>query len=107
DADRSHGIRILEETVRPDLILLDDAFQHRKVKPSFSILLTAYGHLYPDDQYLPTGNLRDSKKEARRADVIVVTKCPINFEVYRQTEVRNKLKPDKDQQVLFSTLVYD
>ncbi len=107
DADRSQGIRILEATIRPDLILLDDAFQHRKVKPSFSILLTAYGHLYPDDQYLPTGNLRDSKKEAKRADVIVVTKCPINLSASQQTQIRDRLNPSEDQQVLFSTLVYD
>lgn len=107
DADRSEGIRILEGTVRPDLILLDDAFQHRKVTPGFSILLTAYGHLYPDDKYLPTGNLRDSKKEANRADVIVVTKCPADLKLLEQTEIKDRLNPNKNQQVLFSTLAYD
>ncbi|MCG2461916.1 tetraacyldisaccharide 4'-kinase [Flavobacteriaceae bacterium F89] len=107
DADRSHGIRILEDTVSPDLILLDDAFQHRRVIASFSILLTAYGSLYPDDQYLPVGNLRDHKNEARRADVIVVTKCPANLETMQQTKIKNRLKPNKNQLVLFSTLVYD
>lgn len=92
---------------KPDLILLDDAFQHRKVKPTFSILLTAYGHLYVDDWYLPTGNLRDSKKEAQRANVIVVTKCPSNLGFTEQEDIIKKLHPLKHQKVLFSSLVYD
>jgi len=64
DADRCNGIKELEDSEHPDIILLDDAFQHRRVKPTFSILLTAFDYLYPNDWYLPTGNLRDSKKEA-------------------------------------------
>ena len=51
--------------------------------------------------------MRDSKKEAKRAEVIVVTKCPANLEVLQQTQIRNKLNPNTNQQVLFSTLVYD
>ncbi|MGY8915704.1 MAG: tetraacyldisaccharide 4'-kinase, partial [Flavobacteriales bacterium] len=78
---------LLEVQEKPDLILLDDAFQHRKVQPSISILLTAHGHLYVDDWYLPTGNLRDSKKEARRADLIVVTKCPPNLKFEDQESI--------------------
>ncbi len=56
--------------------MLDDAFQHRKVKGSFYILLTKYDDLFTDDFLLPTGNLRESRAGAKRADVIVVTKCP-------------------------------
>ncbi|MEJ1223822.1 tetraacyldisaccharide 4'-kinase [Sediminicola sp. 1XM1-17] len=107
DADRRHGIAVLEKDEKPDLILLDDAFQHRKVKPAFSILLTAYGNLYVDDWYLPSGNLRDGKKEAGRADLIVVTKCPPNLSLGDQGQITSKLQPLKHQQVLFSTLVYD
>ncbi|MDE3743910.1 tetraacyldisaccharide 4'-kinase [Maribacter polysaccharolyticus] len=107
DADRCNGIANLEKSVHPDLVLLDDAFQHRKVKPGFSILLTAYDGLYSKDRYLPTGNLRDSKREARRAHVIVVTKCPDTLDNERQTQVLKSLKPKKEQQVLFSQLRYD
>ncbi|MEB8330600.1 tetraacyldisaccharide 4'-kinase [Flavobacteriaceae bacterium KMM 6897] len=107
DADRRHGISLLETQEKPDLILLDDAFQHRKVQPAFSILLTAYDQLYIDDWYVPTGNLRDSKREARRADLIVVTKCPSNLKDAEQEKIIKKLHPLKHQQVLFSSLVYD
>ncbi len=107
DADRRNGISILEAEVAPDLILLDDAYQHRRVKPSFSILLTAYDHLYCDDWYLPTGDLRDSRYTAKRADLIVVTKCPDHLGQTEQNDIRKKLHPLPDQQVLFSTLAYD
>ena len=107
DADRSHGISILEERIQPDMILLDDAYQHRKVKSDFSILLTAHGHLYTDDWYLPTGNLRDSRGEAKRANLIVVTKCPSHLNETQRDLIKKKLKPKLHQQVLFSSLVYD
>ncbi|PIF01655.1 MAG: tetraacyldisaccharide 4'-kinase [Maribacter sp.] len=106
DADRCNGISRLEESVGPDVILLDDAFQHRKVKPVFSILLTAYGNLYTKDWYLPTGNLRDAKKEARRANVIIVTKCPDTLDGEGQLKIRKWLRPKEGQQVLFSRLQY-
>ncbi|MGB5822133.1 MAG: tetraacyldisaccharide 4'-kinase [Saonia sp.] len=107
DADRSNGISILEDRICPDIILLDDAYQHRKVKPSFSILLTAYDNLYSDDWYLPTGNLRDSRGQAKRADLIVVTKCPPDISDSEQVKIVKGLKPANHQQVLFSSLVYD
>lgn len=107
DEDRQRGISILEEQVSPDVILLDDAFQHRKVRAEFSILLTAYGKLYMDDWYLPTGNLRDSKREAKRADVIIVTKCPENLSEAEQSAITSKIHPSESQEVLFSQLVYD
>jgi len=107
DADRQHGILVLEKRVQPDLILLDDAYQHRKIKPSFSILLTTYDNLYPDDWYLPTGTLRDSKKEAKRADLIIVTKCPLNLSEVEQSRIIKKLNPKPFQQVLFCTFIYN
>ena len=107
DANRRNGISILEDKIKPDLILLDDAFQHRKVKPDFSILLTAYDNIYVDDWYLPTGNLRDSKKAAKRADIIVVTKCPPKLSHQKRQAIEVKLRPTKGQSVLFSYLVYD
>lgn len=107
DTDRRNGIRILEQKVSPDVILLDDAFQHRKVKYGFSMLLTAYDNLYVNDWYLPTGNLRDSKREAKRADVIIVTKCPPTLKDSGRQRIIQKLKAEHHQQVLFSFLAYD
>ncbi|MCM4169640.1 Tetraacyldisaccharide 4'-kinase [Arenibacter antarcticus] len=107
DVDRQHGIVALENAVAPDVILLDDAFQHRKVRCEHYILLTAYGQLYVDDWYLPTGNLRDSKGEAKRANIIVVTKCPRNISDAEQKDICVKLKPKSRQKVLFSYLEYD
>tara|TARA_R110000868_G_scaffold82132_3_gene232054 strand:+ start:915 stop:1916 length:1002 start_codon:yes stop_codon:yes gene_type:complete len=107
DADRQNGISILEESNRFDLILLDDAFQHRKVKPTSAILLTSFDNLYVDDWYLPTGSLRDSKREAKRAAIIIVTKCPKNLSIIQQNEIIKKINPNKNQEVLFSFLAYD
>ncbi|WBU89986.1 tetraacyldisaccharide 4'-kinase [Cellulophaga omnivescoria] len=106
DGDRRNGIATLEKDIKPDLILLDDAYQHRKVKPTFSILLTAYGSLYADDWYLPTGNLRDAKTEAKRANIIIVTKCPNTITINEQEEIALKLQPKKHQQLLFASLSY-
>lgn len=107
DADRRGGIRKLVKRVNPDLILLDDAFQHRKVNPGFSILLTSCGNLYVDDWYLPTGDLRDSKYAAKRADFIVVTKCSPLLSNEEQKNITAKLKPEKHQKVLFTFFEYD
>jgi tetraacyldisaccharide 4'-kinase len=77
DANRRHGIKqLMALEHKPDVILLDDAFQHRKVKAGLNILLTSYDNLYCNDIVLPTGNLREPKSGAKRAGVIVVTKCP-------------------------------
>ena len=80
DTDRTNGIAQLKQLDNPpDVILLDDAFQHRKVKAGFNILLTTYNKPYFEDFVLPTGNLRESSKGAKRANMIIVTKCPDNL----------------------------
>lgn len=107
DVDRQHGISVLEETLAPDIILLDDAFQHRKVRCDHYVLLTSHSKLYVDDWYLPSGNLRDSKREAKRADIIVVTKCPPNLGVEAQERIQKKLNPGPNQKVIFSFLEYE
>lgn len=91
---------------RVDLVLLDDAFQHRNVKPGFSILLTSYGKLYTDDFILPMGNLRESKKGAGRADVIVVTKCPADLSGPEMDVIERRLKLKKHQELFFSRISY-
>ncbi len=106
DADRQNGIAELESRISPDLILLDDAFQHRKVTAGLYILLTKYDDLYVDDFILPTGNLRESKKGAKRATVIIVTKCPSNLTKQQQQEIINKLNPAAYQSVFFTKISY-
>jgi len=106
DEDRVEGIEILLELDnKPDLILLDDAFQHRKVKAGFYILLTAYDDLFCDDFILPFGNLRESNMGKKRADMIIVTKCPININELAQQKIIDKLKVT--QPVYFTSIVYD
>jgi len=107
DADRKNGIEQLLSHSKPEIILLDDAFQHRKVKAGFYILLTAYGDLYTDDLMLPTGNLRESRSGAKRANVIIVTKCPPNLSESEQDEIWKKIDPDFNQQLFFTYIAYD
>ncbi|SNZ01922.1 tetraacyldisaccharide 4'-kinase [Flagellimonas pacifica] len=106
DADRRNGIAKLESLLKPDIILLDDAFQHRKVKPKFSILLTAYDNLFVKDWYLPTGDLRDSKLEAKRADIIMVTKCPQILSEEERRKISSIIRPTSSQLLLFCSLEY-
>jgi tetraacyldisaccharide 4'-kinase len=73
---RKNGIIELLKTKKIDLILLDDAFQHRKVKAGLTILLTQYGSPYFEDTMLPSGNLREYPSGEKRADLLIVTKCP-------------------------------
>lgn len=108
DANRKNGIeQLLTLQNKPDIILLDDAFQHRKVKAGFYILLTAYNDLYADDFILPTGNLRESRSGAKRANIVVVTKCPSTLSEADQNKIRQKLKLSANQQLYFSAIQYD
>lgn len=108
DADRKNGIeQLLSQANKPDIILLDDAFQHRKVKAGFYILLTSYGDLYSDDFMLPTGNLRESRNGSKRANVIIVTKCPATLSLDEQNRIKNKLQLDSRQELYFSYIDYD
>ncbi len=108
DADRKNGIeQLLSQSEKPEIILLDDAFQHRKVKAGFYILLTSYGDLYSDDFMLPTGNLRESKKGAKRADLIIVTKCPEILSLDEQNKIKSKLNIASTQELYFSFIDYD
>lgn len=76
DEDRKRGINKLLASSNCDIVVLDDAFQHRSVKPSFNIVLMDYNRLPHEDTYLPSGNLRDGLYSLSRADCILVTKCP-------------------------------
>lgn len=107
DANRKNGIEQLVKLSQPDIILLDDAFQHRKIKAGLYILLTSYGDLYADDFILPAGNLRESRNGAERAKIIVVTKCPPSLSAKEQDRIQKKLKIDSDQRLCFTSIAYD
>ncbi len=107
DANRVEAIKRLKNLeTPPDVILLDDAFQHRKVAGGFNILLTPYGSLYVDDTMLPKGNLREKVSGAERAQVIIVTKCPVILSENEQFEITKKIKPTLYQTVFFTTILY-
>lgn len=108
DSSRKNAIETLlrkDEGIRPTLIILDDAFQHRKVTPSLSILLVDYSRPIDEDRLLPIGRLRDLPSQIERANIIIVTKVPdlCNIE---ETRWRKKLKLTPDQLLLFSKIVY-
>jgi len=107
DADRQQGLKLLKE-YKPSLevVLLDDAFQHRKVTAGFNVLLTAYDQLYCDDIVLPTGNLREPRSGAKRAQVIVVTKCPEHVSDLEKNNIKAHLNPKSNQAVFFSNIHY-
>jgi tetraacyldisaccharide 4'-kinase len=108
DANRKSGIeQLLSNSNKPDLILLDDAYQHRRVKAGFYILLTSYNELYSDDFQLPTGNLRENRSGAKRANVIIVTKCPSDLSKEEQEVIKNKLAISPKQTLFFSTIEFD
>lgn len=104
--DRRKGIERMSEELHPDVIVLDDAFQHRYVKPTLRILLTDYSRLYCDDTLLPIGRLRESKKGAQRADIIIVTKCPASLSEEERDHISRKLQILPQQQLYFSTIEY-
>ena len=107
DEDRRNGIEQLKRINEPDVLILDDAFQHRKVKAGLQIILTAYYNLYSNDSSLPVGDLREPKSAAKRADVIIVTKCPGDLSKEDQLRTIKQLKPASAQKVYFTTIAYD
>lgn len=107
DADRQNGIEKLRSLQpQPEVILLDDAFQHRKVKAGLNILLTAYNNLYYKDMVLPSGNLREPRSGAKRADLIVVTKCRKDIYKAEKEMITSKIKLQNHQQLFFSHVDY-
>lgn len=107
DGNRVRGVRKLRAKF-PDreVILLDDAFQHRRIKPGLQILLTDYSQLYYEDYILPTGNLRERRSGAKRADIIIVTKTPEMFSPLERKRIMKELKPEAYQKIFFSTIRY-
>lgn len=108
DEDRCHGIRELMKLDRPqvDVVLLDDAFQHRRVKAGLNILLTDCRRLLTDDDLLPVGRLREPAEGKARAQVVVVTKCPEDIKPIDFNIITKKLDLYPWQQLFFTGLRY-
>lgn len=107
DEKRVHGIReLLKLPTPPRVVLLDDAFQHRYVKPGLSIVLTSYTRILYKDMVLPAGRLRESANGIRRADLVVVTKCPNALRDEESTELNAKLPTRLDQPIFCSAYQY-
>ncbi|MDX1651827.1 MAG: tetraacyldisaccharide 4'-kinase [Brumimicrobium sp.] len=98
--------RILELHPKTELIILDDAFQHRYIHRDVNILLTDYSALFYKDFVMPVGRLREFRFQKRRADVVVVTKCPDNLTALEKERIRNKMKLSADVLLCFSKIKY-
>ena len=110
DKSRRHGIERLttdERTRDVDVILLDDAYQHRYVKPGINILLVDYHRLINDDRLLPAGRLREHKNGKARADIVIVTKCPQQLKPMDFRVLSKTMNLYPYQKLYFSTLEYD
>lgn len=98
------------QQLRPDLhlLILDDAFQHRKLNPDFRIVLTPYNAPFSKDYLLPMGRLRESRIGAKRADVLVVTKCPADLSQDEKNKLAKELAPylNPEADLFFSSLNY-
>ncbi|MDD4489644.1 MAG: tetraacyldisaccharide 4'-kinase [Paludibacter sp.] len=106
--NRSIGIdKLMNLYHNLDAIILDDAFQHRKIRSGLSILLTDYKRLHTRDSLLPGGNLRESVRGSKRADIIIVTKCPVNIKPIDMRVIEHEVRPSIYHQVFFSTYIYD
>lgn len=101
--ERAVAIRKIErEFPEINLIILDDAFQHRSVNAHCYILLTTYNNLFISDYILPAGRLREKRKGAERADFILITKCPSDLSLFDRNELIARLKPKAYQKVFFA-----
>lgn len=89
-----------------EVILLDDAYQHRAIKAGFNILLTDYSKIFTEDKIMPAGRLREHPRGAQRADLVIVTKCPLDLTPAKQQIINAKIKPYTQSIILFSGIKY-
>jgi tetraacyldisaccharide 4'-kinase len=104
--DRNEGVeQIKVDFPKTDLVLLDDAFQHRKIKAGFSILLTTFDNPFFHDFVVPFGSLREFRNGVLRANVLLVTKCPVNISTNDKIYFQNNLEKYK-KPVFYSRIKY-
>lgn len=107
DSDRVKGVKIvLRDNPEIDVIILDDGFQHRSIKPGLSVLLTDYNRLISRDHLMPYGRLRESKKNIRRACLVLVTKSPEGISEKEMDGISGELKTGSYQKIFFSAISY-
>ena len=109
DSNRCEGIeRLMTDDVQPpiDVVVLDDAFQHRYVKPDINIVLVNYYRPIFMDKLLPAGRLREPIGGKKRADMLIVTKCPKDLTIEEIRQLENGLNPEMDQDLFFTSLTY-
>lgn len=106
--DRLIGLNQLFSLPQVGAVVLDDAYQHRRVQPDFSVLLTEQHRPFYEDYVLPAGRLRESRGGARRADVVIVTKCEADLNAVQQQEIARRIRcyARPEVPVLFSTYAY-
>jgi tetraacyldisaccharide 4'-kinase len=98
--------QLLHDKPDTQVIILDDAFQHRTVRAGLNIVLTDYNNLFTRDWFLPTGDLRDEKNSYKRADILVVTKCRADLSLSEKTTILEEIRPLSHQHVFFSSIRY-
>lgn len=98
--------QLLYDNPGTEVIILDDAFQHRQIKPMLNIILTEYAKPYSEDKLVPFGTLRDVQSSSSRADIIVVTKCPERMVPEEKERLTRSLKLQTGQELFFTTLSY-
>lgn len=103
DKNRVHGC---EQLSGVDLIILDDAFQYRKLRATLNIVLVDYNRPVFEDRLMPWGNLRDLPSQLKRAQIVMVTKCPAELDPVERGEWRSRLQLSDDQQLFFTTVSY-
>lgn len=105
--NRVHGVRQLQKRIEGlQVVILDDAYQHRALRCGFYILLTPYDRLYIDDHLLPWGRLRDTVNQSQRANAVIVTKCPPDLRPIDRRVIVNRLGLSSFQHVYFTQLDY-
>ena len=105
--ERVPGAKKMIDDMDLDVLILDDAYQHRKIKPGFSILMTDYNDPYFKDFVLPAGDLRESRSGAARAQIIMISKCPEDLTEENKQYYISRIKPQHYQKVFFSSIGYD
>lgn len=98
---------IMQHNPQTNLIVLDDAYQHRSVKPALNILLTPFDDPFWKDNLFPVGWLRENRSNFKRADIIIVTKCPYDFDAAQEAAILKEFQPLARQKMFFTTFEYN
>ncbi|TKK71811.1 tetraacyldisaccharide 4'-kinase [Ilyomonas limi] len=98
--------QLLHDRPGTEVIILDDAFQHRAISAGLNILLTDYNNLFYNDWFLPTGDLRDERRSYKRAHIIVVTKCPATLGTDEKNKIVKQIKLQEQQHLFFTAIQY-